>query len=183
MAKVRNSIPSAFLERPIELVTQPGVCAYDGWMNVSIGVWVGQATLPVIRRVLRMSSEQVQRFPEGRSSVIFILDQLQAPTPEAQEEMKKFYGTEGFACFAIVVEGTGFWASGMRSMANNNAQRTASSGVVQRVSTTIDEVVSWLPALHLARTGVTLPLDEFRRNLLAAREHCATRARDGTQER
>jgi len=181
MAKVRNSIPSGFLERPIELVTQPGVCAYDGWMNVSIGVWVGQATLPAVRRVLRMSSEQAQRYPQGRSSVIFVLDQLQAPTPEAQEELKKFYGTDGFAGFAIVVEGTGFWASGIRSMANN-AQRTASSGVVQRVSTTIDEVVSWLPALHVARTGVTLPPDEFRRNLISAREHCARRARDGSHE-
>jgi hypothetical protein len=169
------------VERPTELVTQPGVCAYDGWMNVTIGVWVGQATLPAVRRVLRMSSEQAQRYPQGRSSVIFVLDQLQAPTPEAQEELKKFYGTDGFACFAIVVEGTGFWASGIRSMANN-AQRTASSGVMQRVSTTVEEVVSWLPAVHLARTGVTLPLDEFRRNLLAAREQCARRARDGRHE-
>jgi hypothetical protein len=181
MAKVRNSILAASMERPIELVTQPGVCAYDGWINVSIGVWVGHATLPAVRRVLRMSSEQAQRYPQGRSSVIFVLDQVQAPTPEAQEELKKFYGNDGFACFAIVLEGTGFWASGIRGMAAN-AQRTASSGVVQRVSTTIDEVVGWLPAQHLARTGVTLPLDEFRRNLLTARESCARRARDGSQE-
>lgn len=181
MAKLRNSIPSPSFERPIELVTQPGVCAYDSWMNVSIGVWVGQSTLPAVRRVLRMSNEQSERFPQGRSSVIFVLDQLPAPTPEAQDEAKKFYGKDGFACFGIVVEGTGFWASGIRSMANN-AQRTATKGVVQLVSTSIEEVVSWLPAPHLARTGVTLPPDEFRRALLASRERCATRASNGSPE-
>jgi hypothetical protein len=176
MVNVRNSTRPSMFEKPAELVTAAGVCAYAGWLNVSIGVWVGAATLPAVRRVLRMSSEQAVRFPEGRSSVIFVLDQVQAPTPEAQEEMKKFYGRDGFACFAIVLEGTGFWASGIRSMANN-AQRTATAGLVQRVSTTIEEVVSWLPPQHLARTGTTLPPDEFRRQLLAAREHCETLAR------
>jgi len=134
----------------------------------------GQAPAPAVRRVLGMSSELAQRHPEGRSSVIFVLDQVLAPTPEAQELLKSIYGADGFACFGILLEGTGFWASGIRMA--TNVQRTSSTGIVQRVSTTVEDLVTWLPAVHLARTGVTLAPDDLRRALLWSRQHCAERA-------
>jgi hypothetical protein len=156
--------------------TERGVYAYDSWKNLSIGVWVGQATLPAVRRLHQMSIELSRSHPLGRSSVVFVLDQLPAPTPEAQQEMQHVYDSEGLACASIVLEGSGFWASGIRGM-TSSVHRASAGSVVLRVSTSIEEVVAWLPAVHLQRTGVALGGEEFRQALISVREKGAARAR------
>jgi hypothetical protein len=180
MRTVRYSAhPAAGLEgadvSTTELRTEPGMFAFDAWKNVAIGVFVGQATLEGVQRVLSMSHELSQRFPEGRSTVVFVLDQLLGPPPEAQLAMKSVYEADGLACLSLIIEGTGFWASGIRSM-TNNVQRTVSKPMVHRVSTTLDEVVAWLPPLHFECTGVALDPEEFRRALTLVRERGAQRA-------
>jgi len=179
MATIRHSTrPATSTDSSIltlELRTEPGVYAYDLWQNISIGVYVGQATLTAVRRLNDMSREMSQRYPDGRSSVVFVLDQLLGPTPEAQVEMKRVVESEGLACMCIVIEGTGFWASGIRSMANN-VKREVTTGVQHRVFTTIDEVVTWMPPLHRDMTGVVLDPSEFRRALASVRQKGAVRA-------
>ena len=56
------------------------------------------------------------------------------------------------ACLAIVLEGSGFWARGIRAMLGNT-HRTGSGTVRLRVHTTADEALEWLPAEHARRTG------------------------------
>lgn len=161
---------------PRELRVEPGVYAYYAYKNVSVGIWVGQAVKSAVAGLVEMSQENAKQHPDGRSSVVFVLDELPAPTPEAQEEMKRVYASEGLAITAIVLEGTGFWASGIRSM-TNNVSRAAGSSMLLRISTSIEEVVGWLPAAHLERTGVALPAAEFHKALLAMRVLGAERAR------
>ena len=172
---LRPSTPSIELSLR-ELRTEPGIYAYDGWKNVSIGVWVGQATLPAVQRLLEMCNEQERAHPDGRSSVVFVLDQLPGPLPEAQRAMAEVYSSEGLTCAAVILEGTGFWASGIRGMASN-LLRTSSGTLALNVFTSIDEAVSWLPPIHQSRTGVALPADDFRRALAYVREKGAARAR------
>ena len=160
------------------LLTVPGVVAYDGFKNLSIGVWVGQATLAAVNGVLEMSKEMEREYPEGRSSVVFVLDQVAAPTPEAQERFARVYEIPGLACLGVLLEGTGFWASGIRSM-TNNLHRGAGSGTRMRVHTGIDELLLWLPDEHRARTGVQLRPEELRQALLSTRVEGAERALHG----
>lgn len=173
----RTSVPPTWASPVIEtkpLWTVPGVFAYDSWKNVSIGVYVGQATPAAARELLAMSDHQARTFPEGRSSVVFVLDQLGAPPPEARPDLDRVYESSGLACTAIVLEGSGFWASAIRSMTSNMVRGQA---VSVRAHTNLDEVVTWMPAEHQKRTKVELPPDDLKRALIYARKVCEVRAR------
>lgn len=171
-----SSSTTSTSSEPRVLQTFPGVFGYSAWKNLSVGVWVGQATVPAVRCLLEMSEELVLRHPEGRSSVVFVLDQLPAPTPEAQLELARVYGRPGLACMATVLEGSGFWASGIRSM-TNNMKRGAPGSLVGRVNTTVDEVIAWLPSEHERQTGVRLSPEELRAVLATVRVEAEARAR------
>jgi hypothetical protein len=164
---------------PLELEVlrlEPGIFAYCGWRNFSIGVWVGQATLPAVNGMLRMSEDLEQRFPHGRSSVIFVADKVPAPTPEAREAFARVY-TPKLSCTAMVLEGDGFWASGIRSM-SANVHRSADTPALLRVHNDIEQVVAWLPQQHLAHTGVNVSAEELARVLRSARAEAEVLARD-----
>lgn len=158
-----------------ELRVVPDVFAYYAWKNVTIGVYVGQLTVPAVHRLLDMSSEIARAYPSGRSSVVFVLDQLPGPTLEAQKEMKRIYEIEGLKCTATILEGTGFWASAIRSM-TANLHRAADTGMTVRVNTSLEEVLAWLPQVHARATAIALPVEEFRIALRYAREKGAARA-------
>lgn len=173
----RTSVPPTWASPLIEtkpLWTVPGVFAYDLWKNVSIGVYVGQATPAAARELLAMSSLQARTFPEGRSSVVFVLNQLPAPLPEARADLDRVYESGGLACTAIVLEGAGFWASAIRSMISNMVRGQA---VSVRAHTNVDELLDWLPDEHEKRTKVAFPPDDLKRALLYARKACELRAR------
>lgn len=156
------------------LWAEHGTVAYDLWQNISIGVWIGQATLSAVKSVFTMSERMAVDFPMGRSSVVFVLDQVAAPTAEARVELDKVYASPGLACTAIVLEGSGFWASAIRSMSANLAR---GGQAVVRAHTSVDEVVQWMPEEHCARTGVAVPPDDLKRALLFARRAAEARAR------
>jgi hypothetical protein len=173
----RTSVPPTWASPTIEtkpLWTAPGTFAYDLWKNVSIGVYVGQATAAAARELLAMSNQQARFFPEGRSSVVFVLDQLPAPAAEARPDLDRVYESSGLACTAIVLEGSGFWASAIRSMTSNMVR---GQPVTVRAHTNVDEVIAWLPAEHQKRTKVELPPDDLKRALAFARKACELRAR------
>lgn len=155
--------------------TEPGVYGYESWKNVSIGVWIGQATLQAVRGVHALAADMELQFPEGRSSVVFVADQVAAPTPEARQEMLSVYERPGLCCTAIILEGSGFWASGIRSM-TSNLHRAAGSTMRLRVHTSIDEVIAWMPAEHQRFTGVALDCEELKRVALDVRQRAGARA-------
>lgn len=154
----------------------PGVLHYNSWKNVSIGVWVGQATVPAVQSLMNFGREMVQLYPGGHSSVAFILDKLPAPAADARDMLEMlFHPRSPLACAATVLEGSGFWASGLRSMIANT-HRAATGRVKLRVNTSVDEVLSWFPAEHARLTGIAISPDELRAELLYSREHGAKAA-------
>jgi hypothetical protein len=157
------------------LLVEPQIVAYCGWRNFSIGVWVGQATLAAVESLLSMSEELERRFPNGRSSVIFVTDKVPAPTPEAREAFGKVY-TPKLSCTAMVLEGDGFWASGLRSM-GANVHRSAETTALFRVYNDIDQVLAWLPPQHAAHTSVSVSAEQLGDVLRRARVEAEALAR------
>ena len=135
---------------------EPGIHMYCAHRNVTLGVWAGQATLPALAGVAEVSREMVRRFPEGHSSVLFVLDKIPPPSAEVSHHISRaFNERSGLSCVSVIIEGTGFWGSGMRSMLTN-ARRNAAGSSLLRLHNTIEEAVSWLLEPHQLRTGVTL---------------------------
>jgi hypothetical protein len=158
------------------VVVVPGVLHYNSWKNVSIGVWVGQATLTAVESLISFGRQIVQLYPGGHSSVVFILDKVAAPTPDAREVFSQFFSARStLQCNAVILEGSGFWASGLRSMIANT-HRSATGSVKLRVGTSVDEVLEWFPEEHARLTGIELDRSELRTELLYSREHGAKEA-------
>jgi hypothetical protein len=164
---------SFFPEDTLPSCLAPGVFHYCAWRNVSIGVWVGEATLSAIDSLSSFGASMGTFHPHGYSSVVFILDRVPAPTRDAQKSLEKLFNARtSLACVAVVLEGTGFWASGIRGMITN-AHRGATGTVKLNVTTSIEGVLSWLPPEHGAATGVALDVELLRRALLVARDQSA----------
>jgi hypothetical protein len=161
------------------VLVAPGVFHYNAWKNVSIGVWVGQATLKAVESIFPFGKNMMALYPDGHSSVVFILDKLPAPAPDARELLEQLFSSRSaLACAAVILEGSGFWASGLRSMIANT-HRVATGRVKLRVGTSIDEVLEWFPEEHARLTGIDLDRAELRSELMYSREHGAKEARAG----
>lgn len=144
------------------------------WENLTILVWIDQADLEAIKTILTLNQKVIRRYPQGHSTINFILDGLQPPTPEARDAVKYLYQKEksGIACIVNVLEGTGFWASALRGSFTGIKLETQGS-VALRIYNSIDEAIAWLPSEHEKRTGVRLDPQQLRTVLIAARKHAA----------
>ena len=155
----------------------PGRFRFSVWRNVSITMWTDQATLEAGERVLRVSRELNEEFPEGRSQVMIVADGTMPPDTAASELLTEIYNPKlsRIVCIAAVLEGSGFWASAIRG--RMTSMRIAGGGAMAiRTQDTVEEVASWLPEEHAKRTGVTLSAVELRAVLQAVR---AQGTRDG----
>jgi hypothetical protein len=124
--------------------------------NVSIIVWVGHATVPAVLCVQEATKTMIMRFPSGHSSVSFVLDGVGVPTPEAQVLLQRSFAARSqINVTAIVLEGSGFWASGLRGMISNS-HREAQAKSALKIMTSIDSLVGWFCEEHGVRTGVEL---------------------------
>ena len=151
------------------LAVEPGRCAFYAHKNITIGVWTGQADLRSAQATEGVARTMAARYPAGRSYVAFVLDGLPGPTPEATQVLTRVMGQrEGLACLAYVLEGEGFWASGLRSMISNTHRESGAEGSL-KVGTHADQIVDWLCVHHARKTGVALPPAELRAVLAEAR--------------
>jgi hypothetical protein len=158
--------PSSALET---LTFERDRCVFLAHRNITIGVWTGQADVAAAQAVERAARIMAARHRAGRSYVGFILDGLPAPTPEATEILTRLMGQrDSLACIAYVIEGTGFWASGLRGMIANVYRNSGTAGTL-KVGTSVDDVVGWLSKRHREATGVDVPEAELRDVLLRAR--------------
>lgn len=152
------------------VVLERGRCHFSAYRNIAIGVWVAQADRIAAEAALRMKEEMPKRCPGGHSSVVFLLDGLPGPLPEALPLLHKLWERRSdLACTAMILEGSGFWASGLRSMVNN-ARREGGGEIPLKMGTSIEQVVDWLSALHAQKTHVLIPPTELIEALSFARQ-------------
>jgi hypothetical protein len=157
---------AAALER---LTSEPGRCEFFAYKNITIGVWTGQADLAGAKAAERAAAMMAVRYREGRSYVGFLVDGLPGPTPEGAEILTKVLGQrDTLSCIACVIEGSGFWASGLRSMVNNVHRESGASGRL-KIATSVAEVAAWLSQKHQEATGVAVSVPELLDALVQAR--------------
>lgn len=149
---------------------EPGRFRFALWQNVTFTIFTAQATLDAGQRILQVARGLSRSFPQGRSQVMFIAAGAPAPDAATSELLSVIYDPEksGIRCIAAVLEGAGFWASGIRSRMTS-MHIAAGNKMVLRTFDALDEVVSWLPDEHAKRTGVVLEPDALRAVLIHLR--------------
>jgi hypothetical protein len=151
------------------LAVERGRCHFSVYRNVAIGVWVAQANRAAAETALRVAKEMSVRCPGRHSSVAFLIDGLPGPMPEAIPALSKLWEKRpDLACSAMIIEGAGFWASGLRSMINN-MRREAGGEVPVNIGSSIDQVVEWLSAENARHTGELIEPAELSDALAFAR--------------
>jgi hypothetical protein len=157
-----GSAPARILNEITVLEGEPGTVSIGLWKNVIFVLWERRATAPAVARLARASTVLAEAEPEAcRSTVHIILDGAGLPTPEARAgfiDLMKEHAAR-LVCVAVVVGGTGFLASALRSFITG--MRWASPRSFDfRLHGSINEVTKWLPDEHLKRTGE--PIDGQR---------------------
>jgi hypothetical protein len=171
MTQGARAKPKAAFDPARIMEIDPGTCCSGAWANVTLTRWVGRGTLSAVECVARVGAEVRAQYPMGTSAVHLISEGAGMPTPEAREALVKLMNDKADrrACLGVVVGGTGFWASAIRSLVTG--MRSISSREYQlKLAGSIDEIVGWLPQLHFKRTGIALDSADFARALQAANE-------------
>jgi ribosomal protein L20A (L18A) len=155
----------------LELLTSElGRCVFYAYKNITIAVWTGQANLAAAHAVEHAARVMASRHRAGRTYLAFVLDGLPGPTPEATQVFTRLIGQrDGLGCLAYVVEGSGFWASGLRGMINNMYRESGASHRI-KIGTSIEEVAAWLSVNHERATGVAVSEAELLEVLSQARK-------------
>jgi hypothetical protein len=142
--------------------TEPGSFAIATWSHVLMVRWESAADGSAVERLAKVSKDlAAEQHQTRRSNVHIILDTAGLPTPEARAgfiHLMKAHA-DRLACVAIVVGGSGFLASAMRSLMTGMRLLSPRS-FNYRLHGSTDEVVKWLPNEHLAKTGE--PIDSRR---------------------
>lgn len=157
---------------PVRIIeVEPGVCCVGGWANVSISRWVGPGTVAAVERLARVGDELRAQYPSGLSSVHLIAENAGMPTAEAREGLVKLMNRKAdrVGCIGIVVGGSGFWASAIRSLITG-MRAVSSRAYEMKLVGSVGEIVAWLPTQHMKRTEIALDPAELTRALTAANE-------------
>jgi hypothetical protein len=131
-------------------------CVMGHWKNVTLVVWGAQATVPLIAELTKLSEKVFEQYRMA-SAVHLAVNHARPPASDARaalEELTARYQNQ-LACAAILIEGSGFWASAIRSVL------TGLEGVRRAPFKTqtfgrIDELARWLSRTHSAKTAETL---------------------------
>jgi hypothetical protein len=131
--------------------------------------WNDQADLPAVRDLSEISDQLLAVYPNV-SAIHLAASDIGLPPSEVRNallDMMARYGPHT-ACLAIVLEGSGFWASAMRSVITG-MRMLAPRAFSMRIHEDVDAVCEWLPLEHHRRTGVNLDREELRLALQRAR--------------
>ena len=152
------------------LAVASGRCHFSVYRNVAIGVWLAQADREAAETALGVSQEMAKRFDGLHSSVAFLVDGIPGPLPEAMPALTKLWARRpDLACTGVIIEGGGFWASGLRSMINNT-RREGGGEVPVKIGNSIADVVDWLSTQNARLTGVIIEPSELAHALSHARK-------------
>ena len=152
-----------------ELGSEPGAFVVYAWRNLAFVVWTGPATSANVGVLDQISARYRDQHPEGTSGVHIVRGGIPLPSTEAREALVRLSNdyAASLAAVGVVIGGSGFWASTMRSVVT--ALRVLGSRTFEmRIHGKVDEIVDWLPAVHEKRTGVKLEPGELLQALRKA---------------
>jgi hypothetical protein len=146
----------------------PSVCRVWLWRNVLIIRWLGRpASAPAVLQLGTITGEVLKRLGPGRLSYVHLVPSgMELPDTQARSaflEITRMYGPQT-ACVAVVIAGSGFWASAMRSFVT--VFRILAPRLFElRIHAAIPELLPWFPEDHARHTGVQLDGDELVRQI------------------
>lgn len=129
--------------------------ALYGFENITLIVWQAQPTERAVERLQAVTDKRRKQFPHGISVIHVVKGNIALPEQGTREAFVRLMKSSNgvLACVAVVVGGSGFWASAARSLVTG--LRVLARGEFEmRLHGEISEVVKWLPEKHAARTGV-----------------------------
>ena len=146
----------------------PDVLVISAWKNVGICTWVSAAVGPAVD-VLVETMKRIGAPGQRVSWVHIIRDQAGLPDTAARSGFARVMREQHdeLGCVAVVVGGTGFWASAMRN-AVIGLRVFAPRKFELRLHGAIEEVVEWFPAAHEKVTGIQLSSTALQRFLSEA---------------
>ncbi|MDD9946473.1 MAG: hypothetical protein OXU20_35840 [Myxococcales bacterium] len=136
----------------------PGQYAFGSLANVSISIWLCQATEPAASEMKASVDEIMARYPNGASAILWLSAGTELPTAGARKHFVDILRTHGSAAGEVgaVLAGGGFWASAVRAMLTG--LKLASAGTVNfRVEGDLESLIAWFPDAHFSRTRVHVP--------------------------
>jgi hypothetical protein len=151
-------------EPVLELMGEhPGAMRVGRFQNLVIVAWSGQSTGEAVRTLQDLMVPLHRGSSELRSYIHMLPHHVPMPDAEARTGMRWMldHYAPHIACAAVLLEGSGFWASAMRNVVIGVRMLTTNSFAF-RIDTTHDELLAWLPDEHHKRTGVRLPPSELR---------------------
>jgi hypothetical protein len=144
-------------DEAIVLDAEPGAFLFGYWKNVFVGVWESQATMPAVERMVRAINILNDQTPTGRSTIHIVADGASLPNADVRAHFVEALKTNAaqLACVSVIVGGTGFWTSALRSFVTG-LRWLAPRSFAFRMNGSIDEMAKWLPVEHNQRTGIDL---------------------------
>jgi hypothetical protein len=141
---------------------QPDLFTFCSWGDVNIHVWWGPVVESTVQRLAAFSSATMREHPGGMSFVHLVTASARLPDAEARGALiglsKRFENDTGPT--AVVIGGEGFFAGALRA-AVTGLWLAAPRTMPMRMCGSAEEVATWLPARHLACTGVKLDVAEL----------------------
>jgi hypothetical protein len=149
----------------------PGVHRVTRWKNVVIVAWLGRPTAVATRELGTISGRILGVLGDQKLSYVHLIP-LEVHLPDSEtraalHDITRDYG-QYTACVGVIVRGSGFWASALRSLVTS-VKVIAPRSVDIRIHADIAELLTWFPAEHAQRTGVTLEPADFVKTLSEAR--------------
>ncbi|MDD9970254.1 MAG: hypothetical protein OXR73_28695 [Myxococcales bacterium] len=133
------------------------------WHNVTMTIWLDRATADALHTIQGVRKGIHEQYPDGYSAVGFVPDGTAAPDTEARKAFADIFDdrVSRIRCMSTIIEGGGFWASGLRA-AINGMRIESSDQMKVKVHTSIEDVTEWLPGVHLETTGVRISRSGLR---------------------
>jgi hypothetical protein len=140
---------------PPLLDSEPGVVSLYAAENITLIVWHDQPTERAVDLLARVTERRRKQYPNGISTIHLVKGNLALPDQPTREAFVRLMksSNSALACVAVVVGGSGFWASAARSLITG-MRVLARGSFDMRLHGDIAEVVKWLPEKHAARTGL-----------------------------
>jgi hypothetical protein len=153
-------------EEGIKIGFEADGCVFGTWKNITFAVWGRGADLQLASEFSRLSAEVMARY-ERVSTAQVIVQGAAIPTPEARAEFDALALRSGaqMACAAVLLAGSGFWASAMRGFLTSLQLINRKRPFKAKSHTNVSELVDWLALEHTQITGVAITPELLRAQL------------------
>lgn len=144
-------------------------CAYR-YQNVAITFWFGPATMESLVVFERGANDNAQLHPQGFSLInIMVPGGRSLPSAEVRAKFAQIAAehAQRTAAVAVLIPGTGFWASAMRGMITALSMMSPRDYELQTFGN-FPQMIEWLVPVHARRTSVAIEPRELLRALQTA---------------